>query len=592
MASEASWQTNDAGGFSGALHADESMDQRTVESLLRRLVDRVEESERRYGEALDELHVRLDQLSQTTEVARDAGRPADDDTFERLHTQVSNLARRLEDESATSLNDFERLGRALTGGVRGDAPRFAPAPFDMQPEPSPFAQAAALAANTQSRLAPAADLDDLNVPTSHFSLDRPLNLDKRLAEMTERLEQSICQVMPTRDIQALNARLDEIGNQFDRAFETVPSRGALEHVERQLLDMGQQLSRAERQLGKVDGVEAHLLKLIERLDKKNDAGPAPADPVQLQEIAAKAATEAARIVADDSKKTGERLDALHRDLTSFGDKSRESGDKVVSTLEAVHESLKQLVQQVERGNSLTGARQLAPFIERGRQAESPPAAPFPFSPPPQAAKPALRGPEMRPRTTASSAQGDTADVAVKDQKLRDWLSVAALPALKEMQTQPPFGRGKQASPDQEAAKLDQTPDDLVAAARRAALAAAARAEERGNGRRSREQPADSTPSAEAGWRKRSWLMISAAALLVVSAILLYGRLNSKPEVNVTPAARQETVPAPADTADSAKTDTTAPATGPDQTGSWAPLPSSIMGLIDLGQAGTQTEMSK
>jgi hypothetical protein len=183
-------------------------------------------------------------------------------------------------------------------------------------------------------------------------------------------------------------------------------------------------------------------------------------------------------------------------------------------------------------------------------------------------------------------------VAVKDQKLRDWVSVAALPALKEMQTQPPFGRGKQASPDQEAAKLDQTPDDLVAAARRAALAAAARAEERGNGRRSREQPADSTPSAEAGWRKRSWLMISAAALLVVSAILLYGRLNSKPEVNVTPAARQETVPAPADTADSAKTDTTAPATGPDQTGSWAPLPSSIMGLIDLGQAGTQTEMSK
>ena len=42
------------------------MDQQSVESLLRRLVERVEESERRYSEALDDLHARLDQLSQTT----------------------------------------------------------------------------------------------------------------------------------------------------------------------------------------------------------------------------------------------------------------------------------------------------------------------------------------------------------------------------------------------------------------------------------------------------------------------------------------------------------------------------------------------
>jgi chromosome segregation ATPase len=90
------------------------MDQRTVESLLRRLVDRVEESERRYGEELDELHARLDQLSQTTEAARDTGAPGDDTTFDRLQTEVSgddttfdrlqtevsNLTRQLEDEEA------------------------------------------------------------------------------------------------------------------------------------------------------------------------------------------------------------------------------------------------------------------------------------------------------------------------------------------------------------------------------------------------------------------------------------------------------------------------------------------------------------
>jgi len=54
MVSEASWQTGAAGS---------PMDQQSIESLLRRLVQRVEESERRYSEALDELHARLDQLS-------------------------------------------------------------------------------------------------------------------------------------------------------------------------------------------------------------------------------------------------------------------------------------------------------------------------------------------------------------------------------------------------------------------------------------------------------------------------------------------------------------------------------------------------
>ena len=120
MASEASWQTSNAGPGGDAFSADQPMDQRTVESLLRRLVERVEESERRYGEALDELHARLDQLSQTTEAARETSVPEDADTFDRLHSQVSKLARRLEQDTSNPLDDFERLGKALSGGLRHD----------------------------------------------------------------------------------------------------------------------------------------------------------------------------------------------------------------------------------------------------------------------------------------------------------------------------------------------------------------------------------------------------------------------------------------------------------------------------------------
>ena len=74
MVSEASWHSG-AGRYGGAPSSEGPMDQQTVESLLRRLVQRVEESERRYSEALDELHARLDQLAQKTDAARTAGCP-------------------------------------------------------------------------------------------------------------------------------------------------------------------------------------------------------------------------------------------------------------------------------------------------------------------------------------------------------------------------------------------------------------------------------------------------------------------------------------------------------------------------------------
>ena len=58
MAPEVRWQASDAAVSRGI--AVSASDQDSVESLLRRLIRRIEESERRYAEALDELHARLD----------------------------------------------------------------------------------------------------------------------------------------------------------------------------------------------------------------------------------------------------------------------------------------------------------------------------------------------------------------------------------------------------------------------------------------------------------------------------------------------------------------------------------------------------
>jgi len=614
MASEASWQTSGAGQEGNARHDGEPMDQRTVESLLRRLVERVEDSERRYGEALEDLHARLDQLSQTTEAARETGAPDEADTFERLHSQVSDLARRLESEASTPLDDFERLGKALAGGLRADTDE---GPFEYEPEPSPFAQ---VTMQAPSHLAPASAFPDFSYAaesgygnrtgaTEPFPAEHA-DLDKRLVDMAERLEQSIGAAMPTGAIEALNTRLDEIGSQLGQTLEKAPSREALYHVERQISDMGQQLGRAEEQLSKVSGVEAQLLKLIERLDAKDSAQTPPqVDPAQLQEIATKAANEAARLVADDSKKTTERLDAMHRELTAMGDKSRESNDRLVTTLQSVHDSLKQLVQQFEQGGTASGARPRAPFADLARQAEAKPASPFAqataghtptpkMTPPRTAQSPAARMPEPGAKASPRRPEMD-AEIPMKE-SLRDRPG-APIPNFKESETPPPFGRAKRAG--EEAVDLDAAmphasrgrvvtdmpihgeeagaPEDLVTAARRAAKAAATRAKERDWGRPRARVTSTDLKTEQPGRRKRSLLIISAATLLVISAILLYGRLGSKPTTDVTPATTGETMPETAPETvpmdgdqDMTAPDATetAPAAEPDQSGSLMILP--------------------
>jgi localization factor PodJL len=196
----------------------------------------------------------------------------------------------------------------------------------------------------------------------------------------------------------------------------------------------------------------------------------------------------------------------------------------------VHESLKQLVQQVERGTppapapaptSAHAPKPRIPFAERVRELA-----------------------EVRFEKGGSLANGDTNGAPAKDKSPRNRLG-AAIPDFQEGEMAPPFGRAKRAQSDEHAFDLD----DLVAAARRAAQAAALRAEERSSGSRVRRASAspetDASSSADvASRRKRSMLIICAAVLLMISAALLYGRLGSKPEPEVTAPAAEQIAPLP------------------------------------------------
>jgi localization factor PodJL len=569
--------------------------QYSVESLLRRLISRIEENELRYGRALDELHARLDHLSQTTETARAGSARDDSETLDRLHDQVSKLARRLEQEASSPLDDFERLGKALSSGVdysrgasglgSGAAEELSRPPLEtpVGSEP-PF-----------SFWVPEPSYSPPTQPTAKFSsVSEDRDLDKRLIDVAHRLERSIETTMSTAVLEALNARLDEIGNQINQALLRTPKFPSFEPLELQISDLVQKLARTEEQFARIGSIESELHGLIARVDSS---------PNDVEEVIGRVAGEAARIAAAEVKQsTAERLDAMHRDLMTMSDRARVSDDRLTSSITAVQDSLKQLAQQVEKSavQPQQPSRPHPAFAERMRdEAERGETA--------QREQPVIP-PLAELRTDKALAhEGDggagMVETPAKPKTLRTKLTPAAETG-RDGEVRSTLVRRKPPRPLDEAVDLDapiprgpvphagqeekfKTPADLIAAARRAAQVAARKEETKIGLARAGSVTADllseiSTRPDRPLMQRRSWLIVAAAILLAISAAFLYERLQSKPEPVLLPPAIGQSAPAPE--------------TPPAQSDSWAPLPQQPerpdKNAANVADTGNFTEITK
>jgi localization factor PodJL len=371
--------------------------------------------------------------------------------------------------------------------------------------------------------------------------DADHDLSKRLVEMAERLEHSVDSAMAPKTLDGLTARVEAMGRQIAEALAALPGPVSLAPIEREIAAIGRKLDHAESELARIGAIEATLYRLIERVD--GQAG-------QLSDIAAKAATEAARLVSDEAKldaATAERLDAMHRDLKAMNERSSAAGDRLAGIVEAVHDSLKQLVQQAERSAA--------------RATELKPHAPFAQDAPAQSheqnvGEPA-RSAESRPiearasfgRATRAGSGDKPADLDPERPAGRDAPRSVRILAKRPARSE------------------SEMEEDLVAAARRAAQAAARRAAERPGGSMDKWTPSSTQASSRAetlrvethdaamrgaepsrtegsSRRGRPLLVICAAVLLVLSAILLYSRLQSKPWPELLAPAAEESAPQP------------------------------------------------
>jgi localization factor PodJL len=569
------------------------MEQHSVESLLRRLIERIEDNERRYGRALDDLHARLDRLSHTTDAARAGVTSASDDraTLDRLHDQVSKLARRLEQEASSPLDDFERLGKALSGGMdysTGASGLSGSAPEDLGTPPYASRPLLETPVGTEPPFSywipePSYSPPPESSAGKFSSTSEDRDLDKRLIDVAHRLERSIETTMSTAVLEALNARLDEIGNQINQALLRTPRFPSFQPLEVQISDLAQKLARAEEQLARIGSIESELHILIARVD---------ASPSDVEEVIARVAGEAASLAAAEAKQsTAERLDAMHRDLLAMNDRTRANDERLTDSITAVQGSLKQLAQQVERS-----APQPRPLMAEPAHSEAGGSEQAQWEINKVGHHPLA---EFRTDTSLARDRAD-AEAPAKPKTLHTKLSAA--PAMERGKATPHFERLKQLRPTDDSFDLDtpmannpvfdrgqgetfETPAELIEAARRAAQATARKEEEKvslaGTVSVTAAINNASTSAERRPIERRSLLIVAAAILLAISAAFLYERLMSKPELDILPPVIEQSAPAE---------------TPPAQSDSWAPPTQPQEGpdknAASDGKTGNFTEITK
>lgn len=516
-----------------------------MEGLLQRVIERMEESDRRYGQALVELQDRLEELSRQAQ-SRHEPDAKDDAMLEAVRSGAASLAERLRkaDPSTTAkmpaaeasrFREIEERISAFAERMKAPATIVDVADIDEEFAPEPGRPTAP----PKAAAAPSPDpIDDFEPAATGL----PPSADS--AEEDDWLNEA----PPRTDAFAGRARQGGNGPAWEATPDPSPTvasawaddadqpRGVastqdaladgkvLKDIEDRLAALARYFDDSEQQRGRLDSVERHLLHLIELAQSSGS---------QLDAVAQKAAQAALRLAAEqtDGKSAG-RLDAIHAAVSALDQRARALDERLADVLRALEDGLRSsgAHRSIPRPGHAHGIE--ADLSQRFR-AESGPV------PPEQLDLGAHKESRVSAAGDRSQPRPSRTDPA-EQQREPTGRSAASSEDASAARRSSDRGRSEPAFDDA----------DFIASARRAAQAAARQAEQKSS-RLSLFQR-NATASAKTSRvpdeapetrRPRRLLVFAAVLLLVISAALLYGRLKSlPPDPAAAPTSSERTTP--------------------------------------------------
>lgn len=436
-----------------------------IESLLHSVIDRLEENESRYNSALNALEKRLNELSARATGSAGPQSSADrTDAFARLGNQAAELAQQVRSASQSQRpqsNDdrFKAVQDRISEFAARMQQRAAPPPGQ--------------GTHRQHQSWPSREQPTASMHGGYAYSPPPPGFSQQFANAAAGFEQSLAAGHATAELEAINARIDDLVQRFDvMASSRHGDSSTLDTVEIQLNNLAAQFDQAREHYARVDAIEANLVHLME-MTRQSES--------RIEAAAVRAAQEAARSAGGGlNQELADRLDAVQRELQAL--------------------------------SSLTG----------------PGGAPAPARPPETSSSPYSAATAPRPEP-AQAPQHLSSKPATAADPLRDDLERSRVGAsIPDFEPAPRF-TGLPGGQDRTGVHHFDDDADFLASARRAAAAAAANAEPKPKGksllsvlhRRGRPRPRTvGEPT-----KPRSLFVAATVFLMIASAALIYGRLN-------------------------------------------------------------------
>lgn len=203
--------------------------QESIENLLLKLIARLDENDRHYGQALDNLNDRLNALSQRAHSASTSSPAGSTAALDRVHQRASSLAAQVNDAGAahraqqsTPLSEIEHRLRTFTNPLEGAFP-----------------------------------------PGENIAVNDDF------ADVTERLERSLAAGAPATEFETLTNRMDDLARNLDAALESRNDPGTLQSIEARLEELARSFADTQQNYARIEDIEGHLLSLMKWTQSAN-----------------------------------------------------------------------------------------------------------------------------------------------------------------------------------------------------------------------------------------------------------------------------------------------------------------------------------
>ena len=322
-----------------------------------------------------------------------------------------------------------------------------------------------------------------SAPAAEAHADRDW-LDQRFAEIAERVEKSLADLKPDGAIAALDRRFNEFEHRVDAALEGLATHadvGGIRIIEAHISELSSHIEHAQSQFARLEGIEAQLNALGQRLSDDNLAELLAASAPTAQDYSLIADAVSAQLgprlasTAPASAQPDHRNDELRTLIERFVGDQRQGEEHTMSMLDTMQQAM---IRMLDRMDSLEHTQAVAPRHDAG----APMYAASSFAP---AHAPAKRDAPMAPREPdLGSFRAGPERIAERNEPVVAEPAMPAGPAASfaaRTKPQPAFAEAPAEFPDAMEGAVPAAPEmrpqprsreDFVAAARRAMRQAA------------------------------------------------------------------------------------------------------------------------